>query len=88
MGRGRVVLLIAGLGLFFTGGCQSPESNHVPWYRGIPAKWTAANSLEAETWRRQRTGYSEGWPTPPQPVVSALGEADAGIAPPPPADEK
>ncbi|MFO0903493.1 MAG: hypothetical protein U0939_10860 [Pirellulales bacterium] len=60
---------ICGAAVFTFVGCQGPDLNYVPWYRGIPGNFLAKNSLEGEVWRQQRTGVVEGWPTPPVPVV-------------------
>lgn len=50
-------------------GCHKWGSRTVPCYRAWPAKLLSANSLEAEIHRQEHTGYSEGWPIPPRPVV-------------------
>lgn len=73
------LFVVVGLGTVT--GCYTPDSNRVPWWRGVPASLLSHNSLEAEVWRQQRTGYVEGWPVPSKPVVGPLTPNDAGIAP-------
>lgn len=75
------------LGSFACLGCQAPEANQVPWYRGIPSNLTARNSLEAEMWRRQHGRDGDGPPIPSRVVVGPLGSPNETVIPPPMLDE-
>lgn len=79
------LIVVAWLGCF--GGCQAPDANRVPWYRGLPALVAAPNSLEAEMWRRQHGRPGGGPGLPREPVVGPLGPADAPVNAPAPDDE-
>lgn len=65
-------------------GCQAPDSNTVPWWRGIPGRLTSASSLEAEMWRRQHGAPGEGPSLPSRVIVGPLGSPGETIPSPEP----
>src|SRR5262245_39065418 len=83
----RAIFASSVLAGFALTGCQAPEQNRVPWWRGIPARLTALNSLEAEMWRRQHGFPGEGPPLPSQDFIGPLERPQRQVEPPMPTDE-
>lgn len=50
----RILVLALALASLATSGCI--YNGPVPWWKGIPARVIAPNSLEAESWRDEHGG--------------------------------
>lgn len=83
--RRRLAALLPLLGIAL--GCQAPEANNVPFWRGIPARLTTASSLEAENWRRQHGYPGEAQPIPSRVIIGPLVAKGEAVATPQPQAE-